>query len=117
MRRLDDGWTEFVFSNMARTAQNRAKFIESSIQFCREWNFDGLDLDWEYPGYEGRGGRPEDKDNFAKLLAELRTAFDDEAASTGKPKLLLTAAVGIGPTVIDTAYDVPALNKYLDFIN
>lgn len=34
-----------------------------------------------------------------------------------KAPLLLTAAVGIGPTTADNAYDVPALNQYLDFIN
>lgn len=117
MRRLNPGWTEFVFSDMVSSPENRAKFVASSIQFCRTWNFDGLDLDWEYPGYVGRGGRPEDKENFAKLLAELRAAFDQEAVREGKPVLLLTAAVGIGPSTAETAYDVPALNRYLDFIN
>jgi len=109
--------TEFVFSDMVSSPENRAKFVASSIHFCRTWNFDGLDLDWEYPGYVGRGGRPEDKGNFVKLLAELRAAFDQEALREGKPVLLLTAAVGIGPSVAEKAYDVPALNRYLDFIN
>ncbi|CAJ1343253.1 unnamed protein product [Effrenium voratum] len=117
MRRLDSGWTEYVFSDMVSTADNRQKFLASAIDFCRTWGFDGLDLDWEYPGYIGRGGRSTDKRNFAVLLAELRRAFEVEGSATGRPPLLLTAAVGIGPTTADNAYDVPALNENLDFIN
>ncbi|CAK9034264.1 unnamed protein product [Durusdinium trenchii] len=117
MKRLDSGWSEYVFSDMVSTAENRQKFVDSAIDFCRTWGFDGLDLDWEYPGYIGRGGRTTDKANFALLLSELRSAFDAEGSATGKAPLLLTAAVGIGPTTADNAYDVPALNQYLDFIN
>lgn len=117
MKRLDSGWTEFVFSDMVSSAANRQKFVVSSIKFCRTWGFDGLDLDWEYPGYLTRGGRATDKANFATLLSELRSAFDQESRETGKPALLLTAAVGIGPTVVENGYDIPALNQHLDFIN
>lgn len=117
MRRKDPEWNEFIFSDMVSTPANRAKFIASSLIFCRTWNFDGLDLDWEYPGYEGRGGRPEDKANFVLLLQELRAAFDTEEVPAGKEKLLLTAAVGIGPETARNAYDVPALDANLDMIN
>jgi len=117
MKRLDSGWTEFVFSDMVSSAMNRKKFVASSIRFCRTWGFDGLDLDWEYPGHLAHGGRATDKTNFAILLSELRSAFDQESGETGKPALLLTAAVGIGPSVVENGYDIPALNRHLDFIN
>eukprot|EP00929_Paragymnodinium_shiwhaense_P030579 TRINITY_DN172_c0_g2_i1.p1 TRINITY_DN172_c0_g2~~TRINITY_DN172_c0_g2_i1.p1 ORF type:complete len:455 (+),score=78.79 TRINITY_DN172_c0_g2_i1:644-2008(+) len=117
MMRKDPGWNEFIFSDMVSTSANRAKFIQSSLHFCRTWGFDGLDLDWEYPGYEGRGGRAADKANFVLLLQELREAFDAEVVPVGKEKLLLTAAVGIGPETATAAYDVPALDRYLDMIN
>ena len=55
--------------------------------------------------------------NFATLLEQLRAAFDAEGTSTNRAPLLLTAAVGIGPTTADNAYDVPKLNEYMDFIN
>jgi chitinase len=117
MRRLDGGWTEFVFSDMVSAVANRRKFVDSAMNFCRKWGFDGLDLDWEYPGFVGRGGRQTDKANFVLLLQELKTAFAAEGIGSGREPLLLTAAVGVGPSTANTAYDVPSLDEHLDMIN
>ena len=35
---------------MASTTERRSKFIQSVTEMIQEHNFDGLDLDWEYPG-------------------------------------------------------------------
>ena len=54
---------------MAKTAERRATFIASTVEMVKKHGFDGLDLDWEYPG--GRSdspGAPEDKANFASML-------------------------------------------------
>lgn len=42
---------------------------------------------------------------------ELKEAFVAEAQETGKPVLLLSAAVPVGPDSIRGGYDVPAVNK------
>ena len=54
---------------MVASIESRLLFVNSVIDFLRKHGFDGLDLDWEYP--TRRGGRPEDKENFAKLVKVL----------------------------------------------
>lgn len=65
------GWNagSQAFSPMVASIESRLLFVNSVIDFLRKHGFDGLDLDWEYP--TRRGGRPEDKENFAKLVKVL----------------------------------------------
>jgi len=52
---------------MTSTSISRQAFITSATQFLRERNFDGLDIDWEFPAM--RGGNPQDKANLVALLS------------------------------------------------
>lgn len=55
------------FSKLVASAELRANFIQSTVRFLREHKFDGLDLDWEYPGYRD-GSSPDDRHNYAALI-------------------------------------------------
>ncbi|XP_043065461.1 serine-rich adhesin for platelets isoform X5 [Drosophila ficusphila] len=112
------GWNEASsrFSPLVASNERRQQFIKNILKFLRQNHFDGIDLDWEYPAHR-EGGKSRDRDNYAQFVQELRAEFEREAEKTGRTRLLLTMAVPAGIEYIDKGYDVPKLNKYLDWFN
>ncbi|VDP08746.1 unnamed protein product [Soboliphyme baturini] len=97
--------TLLLFKSMSASKATRQVFIDSTISFVRSHNFDGFDLDWEYPDTQT------DKDNFILLIQEMSDAFKLEGTKTGRPRLLLTAAVAAGYGTIIKGYDVKNVAK------
>lgn len=89
-----------LFSQMVSTASNRKQFIESSIAYAHRYGFDGIDIDWEYPGDLKRGGSEADFENFILFLKECSAAF----ASTKPPLILSYAAPPFVPSGLPQVY-------------
>ena len=114
------GWEADGFSDAALSEASRATFAKSAVELMRRHGADGLDIDWEYPG-QGAGGikyRPEDKQNFTLLLAELRRALDAASEADGRKgaeRYLLTIASADREYFDYTEMD--RLHVHLDWIN
>lgn len=75
------GWGADGFSDAALTPQSRYAFAREAKKWVDEYNLDGIDIDWEYPGSSASGikSRKEDKENFTLLIQALRDVLGDDA--------------------------------------
>lgn len=121
------GWTLSKNFSTAALPENRAAFVSSCVDMylkgvfeAEKVNpnvFDGIDLDWEYPGACGNtcDFRPEDTQNFTALLAEFRSQMSLLGQQTGK-NYLLTVATSAGESHI-AKLELGRIHPYLDWIN
>ncbi|GJY60624.1 acidic mammalian chitinase-like protein [Tanacetum coccineum] len=104
-----------IFSQMASQEYSRASFINSTIKVARDYNFDGIDLDWESPSSKL------DMSNLGMLFKEWRQALENEASMTGNTRLILTSAVYYASTMPydgePRSYPIPEITQYVDWIN
>lgn len=130
------GWTwSRYFSDAALTDASRQAFAASCIDLFIKGNlpliggepqggagsasgvFDGIDIDWEWPGSAGNAGnvvRPEDKHNFTLLLAELRRQLTAYGQQVGR-QFLLTAFLPADPAKISAGVEIGPVFDQLDF--
>ena len=110
------GWTMSEhFSGIAASAEKRRRFARDCNEMIRIYDVDGIDIDWEYPGYAAQNGSPADKQNFTLLLREIRDSLDALQFERGR-RPLLSAAFGVAPArMADIEWDSVA--RLLDFIN
>lgn len=95
------------FAKMVKTHATRKAFIRSLKFALREYEFDGIDLDWEFPSAFNK-----ERQHFSQLLQEIRREYQRE-----KRDYLLTVAVPSVEGIAYYGYDVKEINKYADFAN
>jgi chitinase len=128
------GWTWSTYFSNAALPENRAAFVASCLDIFLKGNlpvldggsggpgsalgvFDGIDLDWEWPGWPGEPGnviRPEDRANFTGLVNEFRSQLD-KLGKANRKHYELSAFLPANPSAIDAGFEVPKVFKALDF--
>ena len=114
------GWTlSDPLYDVGTNAAARAVFIDSIIDFIRSYDFfDGIDIDWEFPGGGGANaalGSAQDGAGFATLMRELRAALDVLSTETGR-SYELAAAMSGGVEKLSVV-DWEEAAQYMDAIN
>lgn len=110
------GWTlSDNFSSIAADPVKRKHFALECVRIIRQYDFDGIDIDWEYPGYAAHGGKTTDKTNFTLLLTEIRKQLDLLEPEENK-QLYLTAAVSASP-IHASNMEVDKIKDILDYMN
>jgi chitinase len=113
------GWSwSNHFSDVAASVTTRTTFANSAVAFLRKYQFDGVDLDWEYPvggGLAGNSALAADKTNYTLLLQAIRNALDTAGAADGK-HYILTIASGASLSYIANT-QLSSIASIVDWIN
>jgi len=88
------GWSYSEnFSEIAAYPERRARFASQCVFLLKNFKFDGIDIDWEFPNYAEHKGQPRDTANFTLLMKAIRDSIDAYGRQINY-KFLLTAAFG-----------------------
>ena len=107
------GWSGCSFcSDLFASEEHRKNFAKTTGALFKQYNIDGLDLDWEYPAIEGYPGHkydPADKNNFTELIKTLRQELGND--------YLLSFAAGSFERYLEQSVDWNAVMPLVDFVN
>lgn len=110
------GWTTSDnFPQVSADAQKRAYFAHWCIKHIQRYGFDGIDIDWEFPGYKSHKGTPQDRENFTILLQTVRDSLQVLGDKSGK-KYVLTASLPAAASHLPDI-EVQKVSEIVDYIN
>lgn len=111
------GWGAGNFSEAAFDDASRERFARTAVALVQQHDLDGVDIDWEYPAHPGPGisHRPEDRQNFPRMLRAVRTQLDALSKTRQGRRYLLTIAAADGEAA--RGLELARIAPLLDWIN
>ncbi|KAL4977077.1 glycoside hydrolase superfamily [Aspergillus desertorum] len=97
----DPGPTRTTFSDLAASHDAQKRFYKSLISFLSTYNLDGVEIDWEYPGFE----------ECPCFLAASQAALKSAGR---RDRLTITLPASYR---FSQYFDIVKLEKYVDFFN
>lgn len=107
---VSDG--QINFYNITRNETLLNKFITNVANLVEQYNFDGVDIDWEY-----NSNYPTEKAYYTKLVTGLYNELASRQDADGTPYMLTAAIPGTSWGTSSDRYDYQVLSTYLDYIN
>lgn len=100
-------------------------FAASVVDFIREYGFDGIDIDYEYPTSNAQAGNPDDFafsdarrgqlfEGYVALMKTLREELDKAGAEDGEYYMLTTAVPSSGWLL--RGMEVNQITEYADYV-
>jgi len=135
------GWYDSNYFTEATQPQYRENFIKSCVEYTKAFGFDGIDIDWEYPGFEHgqmplpgdlpindgedafdcakvqcQDDRSNDGELFNTFLEELKAAMKAAGPNPHGEEFIVTIAA---PAAYDKyeKVDLDRMCEALDFVN
>ncbi|MGY0231008.1 glycosyl hydrolase family 18 protein [Longispora urticae] len=126
---FDDNGTRVASGGFYTMTESQAKidtFADSAVSFIRQYGFNGVDIDYEYPTSNKDAGNPLDftvanakrgqlMAGYVNLMRTLKQKLDAASAADGK-YYMLTAAVPASGWLL-RGMDVYQVTQYLDYVN
>lgn len=110
------GWEDSNnFPLVASDENRRRNFAKSCVDALRRFDFDGIDIDWEFPRLADHGGTPADRENCTRLLQTVRDSLDRDGRIRNR-SLLLTAALPASAAGAEN-YEMRSVAGLLDMLN
>ncbi|OAA65146.1 chitinase [Akanthomyces lecanii RCEF 1005] len=95
----------------ASSDATRKAFSQSAVGFMKDWGFDGIDIDWEYPASEAEAN------DLTLLLQALRQELDMYSTQHGSGHhFLLSMAAPANPVHI-SKLNIKEISHIVDYIN
>ncbi|PRP80957.1 acidic mammalian chitinase-like [Planoprotostelium fungivorum] len=98
-----------TWSTVVNNTQSVHTFATQVTLWCRKYNFDGIDIDWETPD-------DVDRPHVVPFFKAIREAFHNESINYGTTELLLTSAAPAGSYHF-ADYQPQLLTQYVDYLN
>lgn len=100
------------FAICASTEEGRVKLAKSIADAIEEYHFDGIDIDWEYPG--SYYSVSVDRRNYTLLMTEIYKQVKERNVDYIVSGALPSSSTKNG---LISRYDIPAISKVMDYIH
>ncbi|GJN85154.1 chitinase 1 [Purpureocillium lilacinum] len=106
------GWTWSTnFPSASSSDSSRSNFARTAVNFVKDWGFDGIDIDWEYPANDNEAR------NMVALLQAVRNELDSYAARAANGHHFeLSIAAPAGPKNYEKLY-FKDIGNLVDHVN